>query len=53
MTSRFQSKKSSRPSDPMRPWYIGVPAFIAISTFLLWSVGRLASWVFVVLRANK
>jgi hypothetical protein len=53
MTSRLLSRKSSRLSDPRRPWYIGVPTFIAVSIFLLWSVGRLASWVFVVLRANK
>lgn len=53
MTSRFLSKKNSSLSDPMRPWYIGVSAFIVTVIFLLWTVGRLASWVFVVLKANK
>jgi hypothetical protein len=40
-------------ASPMRPWLLGVPAFFITFLVLLWFLGRLASWIFVVLRANK
>jgi hypothetical protein len=36
-----------------RPWLLGIPAFLIALMLLLWLIGRLASWIFVVLKVNK
>ncbi len=30
----------------LRPWLFGVPTFLVAAIFLLWSLARLASWIF-------
>jgi len=52
MTALFANRKE-RFFEAMRPWFLGIPAFLVAFTFLVWSIARLASWVYVVLRANK
>jgi hypothetical protein len=37
----------------MRPLFLGIPTFLIISIVLIWSLARLASWVFAVLKAVK
>jgi hypothetical protein len=37
----------------MRPLFLGIPTFLIISTVLVWSLAKLASWVFAVLKAAK
>lgn len=53
MTSLSVNRKGEKLSHPMRPWFLGIPAFLVALMFLLWLVAHLASWVFVVLRVNK
>ena len=37
----------------MRPLFLGIPTFAVVSVFLLWSLAKLASWVFAALKAAK
>jgi hypothetical protein len=37
----------------MRPLLLGIPTFLIVSLFLIWSLARLASWVFAALKAVK
>jgi len=37
----------------MRPLFLGIPTFVIVSVFLLWSLAKLASWVFAALKAVK
>ena len=37
----------------MRPLFLGIPTFLIVSVVLLWSLARLASWVFAVLKITK
>jgi len=37
----------------MRPWLYGIPAFLLAFVFLLWSLSRLASWIFALLKVTK
>ena len=53
MTSISLHSKSEKLIHAMGPWLYGIPAFIVISTGLLWFLARLASWVFAVLKAAK
>ena len=53
MVSLTKDRKTEGITDAMRPWLLGIPAFLIVMLFLLWSLARLASWIVVVLRANK
>jgi len=37
----------------LRPLLYEIPTFIVIFAFLLWSLARLASWVFALLKVTK
>jgi hypothetical protein len=37
----------------MRPLFLGIPTFFIVSVFLLWSLAKLGSWVFAVLKITK
>ena len=37
----------------MRPLFLGIPTFLIVSVVLIWSLARLASWVFAVLKFTK
>jgi hypothetical protein len=37
----------------MRPWLYGIPAFLLAFVFLLWSLSRLASWIFALLKVTR
>jgi hypothetical protein len=53
MTELFANRKAEKFIETMRPLFLGIPTFLVAFIFLVWSIARLASWVFVVLRANK
>jgi len=37
----------------MRPLLFGIPTFLIVSIFLLWSLAKLGAWVFAVLEIAK
>jgi len=37
----------------LRPLLYGIPTFIVIFAFLLWSLARLASWIIALLKVTK
>ena len=37
----------------LRPLFFGIPTFVIISIFLVWSLARLASWIFALLDVAK
>jgi hypothetical protein len=49
MTTVSATPKSKEFLNSIRPLIFGVPTFLIVSVFLLWSLVKLASWVFEVL----
>jgi hypothetical protein len=53
MTLLPMNNRSKELLHSMRPLFLGIPTFLIISFVLIWSLARLASWVFAVLKAAK
>ena len=53
MTPLSMNTRSRELLHSMRPLFLGIPTFLIISVFLLWSLAKLATWVFAVLKAVK
>lgn len=53
MTPLSMNTRSRELLHSMRPLFLGIPTFLIISIFLLWSLAKLATWVFAVLKAVK
>ncbi|HLQ77366.1 MAG TPA: hypothetical protein VK210_08425 [Terriglobia bacterium] len=53
MTSLSMHNKGEKFVRAMGPWFYGIPAFLIVGIGLLWSLTRLANWVFAVLKAAK
>ena len=53
MTLLPMNPRSRELLHSMRPLFLGIPTFLIVSLVLLWSLARLASWVFAVLKAAK
>jgi hypothetical protein len=53
MTSLLMKTRDRGFVHSMRPLALGIPTFLVIAVFLLWSLARLASWVFAVLDVVK
>jgi hypothetical protein len=53
MTLLPMTTRSRELLHSMRPLFLGIPTFLIVSVVLLWSLARLASWVFAVLKAAK
>jgi hypothetical protein len=47
------SRRGEKLAQIMGPWLYGIPAFLLIFVFLLWSLSKLASWVFALLKLTK
>ena len=47
------STRSKELLHSMRPLFLGVPTFLVIFIFLIWSLARLASWISALLNAAK
>jgi hypothetical protein len=53
MTILSTSSKSRDRLNSLRPLFFGIPTFVIISIFLVWSLARLASWIFALLDVAK
>jgi hypothetical protein len=53
MTLLPMTTRSRELLHSMRPLFLGIPTFLIVSIVLLWSLARLASWVFAVLKITK
>jgi len=53
MTPLSINTRSKELLHSMRPLFLGIPTFLIVSVFLLWSLAKLATWVFAVLKAAK
>jgi len=53
MTPLSMNTRSREFLHSMRPLFLGIPTFVVVSVFLLWSLAKLATWVFAVLKAVK
>jgi hypothetical protein len=47
------STRSKELLHSMRPLFLGIPTFVVISIVAVWSLARLASWVFALLKVAK
>ena len=53
MTLPSMNTRSKELLYSMRPLFLGIPTFLIVSLFLIWSLAKLASWVFAALKAAK
>lgn len=53
MTLLSMNTRSKELLHSMRPLLFGVPTFLIIFTVLIWSLARLASWIFALLKVSK
>jgi len=53
MTLLRMNPRSRELLHSMRPLFLGIPAFMIAAGVLLWSLARLAAWVFAVLKITK
>ena len=53
MTPLSMNTRSKELLHSMRPLLLGIPTFLLASVVLVWSLAKLASWVFAALKAAK
>jgi hypothetical protein len=53
MTLLSMSTRNRELLHTMRPLLLGIPTFLIVSVFLIWSLARLASWVFAAMKVAK
>ena len=53
MTLLSMNARSREFLHSMRPLLFGIPTFLIVSVFLVWSLAKLASWVFLAIKATK
>ena len=50
MTLLSMKSRSRELAHPLRPLFLGIPTFLIIFLFLIWSLARLATWISVLLK---